>query len=113
MNRIEKIYCILFLLITIIWIPCFFVLVERRNSDIIFRVLISMGVLSLIFMILVIRDVYKRDFPNPYTRIKWLRRMFLLPPSMLVYLFVYAFKPRRKLPQDQTNHEEPEKARPG
>jgi len=101
MSRIEKIYCILFLLIMIIYIPCFFVLVERWNYDIIFRVHISMMFLNLVFMILVIKDIFQRDFPKPNAKARWILLMFLFPFLMFVYLFVHAFKPRRKLPQEE------------
>jgi len=100
MSRIEKIYCILFLLIMIIYIPCFFVFAPKF-FDIIFITHISMMFLSLVFMILVIKDIFQRDFPKPNAKARWILLMFLFPFLMFVYLFVHAFKPRRKLPQEE------------
>ncbi len=44
--------------------------------------------------VIVIRDVYKRTFPTPNSKVTWTILMLLLWPSILVYLYKHAFHPR-------------------
>jgi len=100
MSKKEKIYCILFLLTMVIYIPCFIFYIGRYSS-IIMTIHIVLMFANLIFLILVFRDIYKRDFPNPNTKVTWTLLICLFSPSVFVYLFMHAFKPRQKLPKDQ------------
>ncbi len=48
--------------------------------------------LGLAFLIVVLSDIYKRDFPNPNSKITWTILILMFMPSVFVYLFRYALR---------------------
>jgi hypothetical protein len=54
------------------------------------------AVLGIPLVIIVFRDLYKRDFPNPNTKVTWAILMLVLGPSIIVYLHKYGLHPRPK-----------------
>lgn len=53
--------------------------------------------LGLVFIIIVIRDIYKRNFENPNSKTTWAILIILFWPSVFIYLPKYGFKPRNEI----------------
>lgn len=51
-------------------------------------------ILGIPVLIIVFRDLYKRDFPNPNTKATWAILMVMFAPSMIVYVCKYGIHPR-------------------
>lgn len=51
-------------------------------------------ILSLCFMIVIVRDIFKRNFKNPNSKTTWAILVIMFWPSVFIYLPKYAFKPR-------------------
>lgn len=91
MSRLEKAFVIFYWLYMAIYIPCFFMLVERHFFQILPFHFLGMF-LGLVLLIIVFRDLYRRDFPDPNTKVTWTILMLLFWPSILVYLYKHAFR---------------------
>ena len=105
MKRYEKAFVIFYMIYMIIYIPTFTVLAawsEGRSTEIadqLFRWIIpfhlfGMG-LSVPLFIIVIRDRYKREFPNPNSKVTW--ALLIVGTGgigLYVYAFKYGFRPR-------------------
>jgi len=93
MNRFEKAFLIFYVVYTAAYIP-FFVRFAQTHM----RVLVPFHLFGMAlgagFLFVVFRDLYKRSFQNPNTKITWTILILMFCPSVLVYLFKYAFKPR-------------------
>lgn len=51
-------------------------------------------ILSLSFIVIVIRDILKRTFKNPNSKVMWSLLIIMFWPSVFIYLPKYGFKPR-------------------
>ena len=51
---------------------------------------------GLTFLIIIFRDIYKRQFPNPNSKVTWTILILVFFPAVVVYLFKYGFKPRQR-----------------
>ncbi len=60
-------------------------------------------ILSLCFIIVVVRDIFKRQFKNPNSKAIWGILVIMFWPSVFIYLPKYAFKPRDEI-QDAGNN---------
>jgi hypothetical protein len=96
MNRYEKGFVVFYFLYILIYVPCFILFVSFRPNDFLwilpfhfFGMAIGVAMLVIVF-----RDLYKRDFPNPNSKLTWAILMLMLWPSILVYLYKYGFRPR-------------------
>ena len=98
MGKWEKCFCIFYLLYMLVYIPVFIGLgvTGEMSFDLIFPFHMLGMALGLIFLIVVIRDIYKRDFPNPNSKVTWTILILMFWPSIFVYLPKYGFKPRPK-----------------
>ncbi len=50
--------------------------------------------LGIPLLVVVFRDIYRRDFPNPNTKVTWAILILMFWPSILVYLYKHGFRPR-------------------
>ena len=93
MNKIEKFICVAYWPLAIIYIPFFFTILPQYSHILIFLHL-SLMAFGLLLLIVIIRDIYKRDFPNPNTKVTWTILTLMFWPSIFVYLYKYGFRPR-------------------
>ena len=93
MNRFEKAFVIFYFVYILAYIPCFFLLMPRYWSVVMPFHFFGMAI-GIPVLIIVLRDVYKRTFPNPNTKVTWTILVLLFWPSILVYLYKYGFHPR-------------------
>jgi len=93
MNRFEKGFLIFYWLYLLAYIPCFFLFAGQHFVEILPFHFFGMAV-GIPMLIIIFRDVYKRPFPNPNTKVTWIIFMLLFWPSILVYLYKYGFHPR-------------------
>ena len=93
MNRAEKVFVIFYWAYILAYIPCFFLLASNHFFAILPFHVFGMAI-GIPMLIIVFRDVYKRTFPNPNTKVTWTILMLLMWPSILVYLCKYGFRPR-------------------
>lgn len=93
MGKKEKVFVITYLVFMFLYLPCFFLL-ARSLMPILAPFHIAGMIFSIIFLFLVMRDLYKRDFSDPNAKITWTILILCFFPSALVYLFKHALKPR-------------------
>jgi len=105
MSRREKAFCIFYFVYILVYIPVFITVMNtdsRSFGPIIPFHLLGMA-LGLVFLIIVLRDIYKREFPNPNQKITWTILILMFWPSVFVYLPRYGFKPRTREEKLPTN----------
>ncbi len=104
MGRIEKIFCFFTLAYIIIYSFFFFNLMTHpENFDRIVPFHIFGMILSFGFIIIVVRDIFKRNFKNPNSKAIWAILVIMFWPSVFIYLPKYAFKSRDEI-QDSGNN---------
>ena len=98
MNRIEKGFSIFYWTYLLLYIGCFILLAATGWMEHAFPLVIPFHVLGmllgLVMLFVVIRDIYKRDFPDPNTKVTWTILILMFMPSILVYLYQHGFRPR-------------------
>ena len=109
MNKAEKAFCVLYIVYMLIYWP-FFLLIPRYFEEI-FPFHILLMVLGLVLIIIVMRDIYKRDFPNPNTKVTWTILIFVTGIAIFPYLFLHGFKPRPNKRQASQNKPQGDDAR--
>lgn len=111
MNKAEKAFSVFYFVYMLIYMSCFFLLMPRHFEEI-FPFHILLMVLGLVLIIIVIRDIYKRDFPNPNTKVTWTILIFVAAGiAIWFYLFMHGFKPRPNKRQDSQNKPQGDDAR--
>ncbi|MBW6475243.1 MAG: hypothetical protein K0B14_19105, partial [Anaerolineaceae bacterium] len=87
MGKFEKTFVVFTLLYTVIYAFFFFNLeLASEGFDKILPFHFLGMALSLAFIIIVIRDIYKRDFENPNSKNTWIILVLLFWPSVFIYL---------------------------
>lgn len=103
MSRAEKAFTIFYWVYVVIYIPCFLMLVcsgmaNPQAMDRYFPVIIPFHILGMLLgipmLIILFRDIYKRQFPSPNSKVTWTILMLMFWPSIPVYLYRYGFHPR-------------------
>jgi hypothetical protein len=100
MNRWEKGFCIFYFAYMLAYIPYFLL---RFNFDALSVSLHVFGMfLGLPLLFIVFRDLYKRQFPNPNSKITWTLLILLLTPfGLIAYLCMHGFRPRPTIRPDE------------
>ena len=93
MSRFERAFTIFYWLFMAAYIPCFFLFMPRYPHIMIPLHIFGM-LLGIPMLIIVFRDLYKRDFADPNSKVTWTLLMLLFWPSILVYLWKHGFHPR-------------------
>jgi hypothetical protein len=100
MNRIEKavLLCALIAQLVVIALGIHGLSSEPPSPSIVPRFGLALTMLlSIAAVVLIVRDLYKREFPNPNAKLTWLLIMaFTGGFGMLVYVFRHAVHPRTK-----------------
>lgn len=60
-------------------------------------------VLSLCFIVVVVRDIFKRNFKNPNSKAIWAILVIMFWPSVFIYLPKYGFKSRDEIHEAENN----------
>jgi hypothetical protein len=101
LDRIARITIITALLYMAVYIPYFFLQVYRISSGVavsplaIFPAHFIGMALTIAALILTIRDLYVRSFPNLNAKLTWLLLILMTGGiGWIVYIFKYALKPR-------------------
>ena len=103
MSRFERALVLFHLVSVAIYLPCFFaipgLLVEENAAfpvqvAIFFSVHFTLMLLGLAVFIVIIRDLYLRDYFTANQKLTWGLLFCLLSPSIWVYFFIHAWKPR-------------------
>jgi hypothetical protein len=110
MNKAEKAFCVLYIVYMLIYMPCF-ILLMPRHFEAVFPFHILGMFLGLVLIIIVMRDIYKRDFPNPNTKVTWTILIFVTGIAIFPYLFLHGFKSRPNKRQDSQNKPQGDDAR--
>jgi hypothetical protein len=110
MNKAEKAFCVLYIVYMLIYMPCFILLMPRHFEEIFPFHILGMF-LGLVLIIIVMRDIYKRDFPNPNTKVTWTILIFVTGIAIFPYLFLHGFKPRPNKQQASQNKPQGDDAR--
>ncbi len=92
-SKLEKLLVVMALVYNAIYFPCFVFFSGGRVGA-----FLPFHVVAMLLVVLVVglafRDLYLRPFPSRTTKLKWLAVMVLIGPSIIVYIFRHAFKPR-------------------
>jgi hypothetical protein len=103
MSRFERAFVLFHLVCSAIYLPCFFVLAARLRHPlhltIFFTVHLTLMLLGLVVCIIIIRDLYLRNYFTANQKLTWGLLFCLLSPSMWVYFFRHAWKPRALEPE--------------
>ncbi len=106
MSRGEKAVFFFYAAYMLAYLPCFFLIPVQWLATHFFWYIapfhffgMAIGVLLLV---VVFRDLYKRDFPDPNTKVTWAILMLVLTPSIIVYLWRHGFRPRPIPPNAST-----------
>lgn len=98
MNRVERAFTVFYWAYILVYLCCFVGLAAtgliERSLHFVIPLHIFGMFLGLAMLIVVFRDLYKRDFPNPNTKVTWAILMLMFWPSILVYLYKHGFRPR-------------------
>jgi len=105
MGRFERFFAIWTIGYLSAYAPVFVAVIvtpDWRNDFI--KHLVPFHVLGMVqnfaFLFLMIRDLYKRDFPNPNSKLTWLLLILHVAPiSWVLYLYKYGLRPRPTLAQ--------------
>ena len=104
MGKFEKFFCIFTLAYIIIYSFFFFNMLSHPESFV--RIIpfhIFGMILSLAFIIVVVRDIFKRSFKNPNSKAIWAILVIMFWPTVFMYLPKYAFKPRDQIQEPGNN----------
>jgi len=97
MNRGEKAFLLFCAAYVLAYLPCLFLFAPNPNH---FWPILSLHIVCMILgvpvVIIVFRDLYKRHFSNPNTKVTWAILMVLFAPSIIVYVCQYGIHPRVK-----------------
>ena len=101
MNHAERAFVIFYWVYMFVYIPYFIVVAVTGLMDHYFFYGVMpfhfVGMLMGIPMLIVVfRDLYKRSFPNPNSKITWTILMLMFWPSILAYLYRHGFRPRER-----------------
>lgn len=106
MNRTERSIVIAVLANMVIYIPSFFALLFILDEPLVdFRIVFAWHftgmTLNLIALVVTLRDLYLRTFPEQNTKLLWCI-LILCGGGIgwLIYIFAIAFKPRDQLQPD-------------
>ena len=98
MNRYEKAFTIFYWTYTLSYLCCFFTLFLTDPQGRYFHIVIPFHffgmAIGLPMLIVLFRDLYKRNFPNPNTKVTWTILFLMFWPSIPVYLYKHGFRPR-------------------
>lgn len=98
MGRQEKAFCIFYSVYVAVYVPVFIAAAMTHRFD--FKMMLPFHllgmVLGFVFIIVVVRDIYRREFPSPNQKITWTILVLMFWPSVFLYLLKYGFKPRHR-----------------
>ena len=101
MGRLERAFVIWTIghLAVYVFVVVVLAVATTRRSDDLFGALIPFHLLGMVqnfaALVLMIRDLYRRDFPNPNSKLTWLLLiLFAAPISWVLYLCWYGLRPR-------------------
>ncbi len=98
MNRAEKAFMIFYWCYILIYGCCFVYLGVTDKLRDLFHVVMPFHffgmAIGIPMLIILFRDLYKREFPNPNSKITWTILILMFCPSILVYLYWYGFRTR-------------------
>lgn len=97
MNRAERAFAIFYWVYIIAYIPCFLLFMPSSFFEMLPFHLFGM-VIGVPMLVIVFRDLYKRDFPNPNSKVTWAILMLMFWPSIPVYLYKHGFRLRDTRP---------------
>ena len=102
MSRFERVLVLFHFVGLLVYLPCFLVAVTRLGGSVDFplhmRILLTVHftlmLLGLAVLIVIIRDLYLRDYFTANQKLTWGLLFCLLLPSIWVHFFRHAWKPR-------------------
>ncbi len=98
MGRAEKSFVIFYFCYILVYMCCFLAMTFTGAMDRLFFYVIPFHLFGMVIgipmIIIVFRDLFKRDFPNPNSKVTWTILMLMFVPSILVYLYKHGFRPR-------------------
>lgn len=98
MNRVEKAFTIFYWTYLVIYLCCFIGVGVSGNFPQHFYTIMPFHIFGMVIgipmLIILFRDLYKREFPNPNTKVTWTILFLQFWPSIPVYLYKHGFRPR-------------------
>ena len=105
MSRFERLLVLAHLVGVVLYVPCFVAAAWRMQVDfgapawtVLMTVHFFMVFLGLVVFVVMVRDLYLRDYFTANQKLTWALLFCLLTPSIWVYFFRHAWKPRNRVP---------------
>jgi amino acid transporter len=123
MSKLEKSFYVVSLLYIVVCVPLFifcrfYLEIDGSDTDFYFFAIflplqifgMFLGLVLCIIVMLVLRDLLKREFDSPNKKLFWVILILLFWPSLFVYLPKYGYKSRiaRTLPPLSESPQTPE-----
>lgn len=94
MNTWEKVYTVVAVVLAPSLVGLLLLVPELRQLD----RLLALGLFGMVvnvgLMVVVLRDIFLRQFDLPNMRFIWIALVLLIWPSIVYYLLRYGFRPR-------------------
>ena len=75
MSRNEKIFTIFYWCYVAVYVPCFLLAITSGAGDRLFRFILPFHLFGMLIgipmLFILFRDVYRREFPNPNSKVTW------------------------------------------
>jgi hypothetical protein len=101
MSRLERLLVVSHLVGVVLYVPWFLASAPRTGFAVgpwtmLLSVHFVMMFLGLVVFIVIVRDLYLRDYFTPNQKLTWALLFCLLAPSIWVYFFRHAWTPRER-----------------
>ncbi len=103
MSRFERLLVLFHLVGLLLYVPCFFATAPHMEFGfgpwtLLMTAHFLMMFLGLVVFVVIVRDLYLRDYFTANQKLTWALLFCLLTPSIWVYFFRHAWKPRNRVP---------------
>lgn len=96
MSSLEKSISIIALALLIILPPLLFIFPKLHTLPYLVPLSLILVGMNAALLFVVFKDMFLRPFGSDKTRYLWVALVFFCPPTILIYLPLYGFKPRRQ-----------------
>lgn len=94
MSNREKRFIIFYYCYVVVYLSLFFNLFQKMPNWLIALHLLGM-VLSIIFVVIIVRDILKRNFSSPNAKPIWICLILFIWPISIYYVAKYGFRKRQ------------------
>jgi len=94
MHRLEKVYCILAILVLMALIILVLALPSLRGLQPMLLLATAGLIVNIGLMYIIFKDLYLRNFTNKNAQFIWFVCILFVWPAVFLYLYLHGFRPR-------------------